>query len=334
MRVLGIESTCDETGLALVEDGVCVLEEVLRSQVEDHAPWHGVVPELAARSHFEHIQTLYMSMISGTSNAYDAIAVSVRPGLLGSLLVGRTFAETLGVITGRPVCGVDHLEAHLYSVQMEHTVPYPYLGLLVSGGHTLIARCLSPTSYEYLGTTLDDSVGEAFDKVAKMLGMPYPGGPHIENQARDGDRTRFAFPRTALSAKDPQRATCFSFSGLKTAVYYLLKSHADADPGFIRDVCASFQEAALESLMTPLAHCVSQTGIRRVVICGGVAANSRLREILSQLDVDCYAPSPSRCSDQGIMIAGQGYHVLQRMLENREKDITVSPTSRIELAKP
>ena len=319
--VLGIESSCDETAAAVVQRGRCILSSVVRSQIEEHAPFHGVVPELAGRSHLRHILPVIDEALAKADvelSRLDAIAVTHRPGLIGSLLVGLSAAKALAFARGLPLVGVDHIEAHAYSPALEHEVEYPVLALVVSGGHTALYRMSSPTAIEKLAETLDDAAGEAFDKVASMLGLSYPGGPSVARLALEGRPDAHAFPRYRPRDGRPG----FSFSGLKTSVLYTLRGQdATAPPGSLgprprlADVAASFQEAVVDALVAQTLLAARTQELRTIAVTGGVACNVRLRERMTEearaLGLRAVFPSPALCSDNAAMIAGQGWHLLR-----------------------
>lgn len=313
MLVLGIESSCDECAVALVEDGRTILSSVINSQIEHHKPYDGVVPELASRLHVEAVSEVYREALDRAGRRdFDAVAVTNRPGLVGSLLVGVSFAKALAFSTGKPLVGVDHILAHLYAPQLERPIEYPHVGLLVSGGHTLLALVRSFDDIEVLGTTIDDAVGEAFDKVAKFYGLGYPGGKAVDDRARTGNPEAFRFPQSRLDKGN--HPFDVSYSGLKTAVInqknQFLVPGAEAS---LENLCASFQRAAVDQLVRKLKQVVKDTGIPRVVAGGGVAANSYLREVLSrQRGWTVAYPSLALCSDNAAMVAGWAYHALVR----------------------
>lgn len=290
MFLLAIESSCDETAAAILADDGTVLSEVVASQAQLHAEYGGVVPEIASRAHLERILPVLDQAVkkSGLSlKDLDAIAVSHTPGLAGSLVVGLMAAKTLAMVLGKPLIAVDHLQAHVYACQVANEAPvFPCVGLIVSGGHTSLYRCLNPLDFELLGTTIDDAAGEAFDKVAAMLRLPYPGGPNIQRVACHGNPRAYAFPRAYLHDKEKLQ---FSFSGLKTAVRYQLVGtgrqsfeHLELDDVTRADMAASFQEAVVDVLATKARHALQATGLKKLCVGGGVAANSALRERLER----------------------------------------------------
>jgi N6-L-threonylcarbamoyladenine synthase len=315
MKVLGIESSCDECAVAIVENGTTILSSVINSQIEAHQPYDGVVPELASRLHVEAIVPVYRQALAEaglTPGDLDAIAVTNRPGLVGSLLVGVSFAKALSFSLNKPVLGVDHILAHLYAPQLEGPVEYPHIGLLVSGGHTLITLVRDFDDVEVLGTTIDDAVGEAFDKVAKFYGLGYPGGKAIDDVARQGDATAYKFPHSRLDKGNHPYDV--SYSGLKTAV--INQKDRFLVPGktaSLENLCASFQKAAVDVLWNKVKALVNSTGITTVVAGGGVAANSYLRSLVAaHPGWRVYFPSLALCSDNAAMIAGWAWRALER----------------------
>jgi len=312
LLVLGIESSCDETAAAVVEDGRSVLSSVVSSQVDIHRPYGGVVPELASRAHIENIAPVVNMALdeAGISkNDIGGIAVTRGPGLVGCLLVGIGFGRALGYSLSKPVVGVHHLAGHLCAVQLEREVSFPFMGLVASGGHTSIFRVEGLESFKLIGKTRDDAAGEAFDKVAKLLGLGYPGGAVIEKLAKDGDPKAFKFPR-AFTGKDDFD---FSFSGLKSAV---ARAVMDEDEIKVEDVAASFQEACLGAIVAKSVKAARREKLERIVISGGVAANSRLREMMkgkgAEYDIEVACPSVSLCADNAAMIAAAGAPSLKR----------------------
>ena len=321
MNVLGIESSCDDTAAAVVRNGREILSSRVESQALQHAPFGGVVPEIAGRSHLRRILPVIDGALAEAGlglDDVDAIAVTRRPGLIGSLLVGLSTAKSLAFVRGLPLVGVRHIEAHAYAATMEREVPYPALALVVSGGHTALYRMEGPARLTPLAQTLDDAAGEAFDKVASMLGLGYPGGPEISRLALEGRRDAIAFPRYR-----PKRERYgFSFSGLKTAVLYHLRGQDALAPTPApeeipdrADVAASFEAAVVETLVTQTLLAAREQKLERIVCAGGVACNRHLRERLCAAaeEAGCVAtfPSPAYCSDNAAMIAGLGFHVLR-----------------------
>lgn len=306
MKVLGIETSCDETGIAVVEEGRRVLANEVASQVAVHAKFGGVVPEIASRRHTEVIYPLtQIALEKAGVDKPDAVAATCAPGLMGSLLVGVNFAKSLAYAWNLPYVPVHHLEGHVFSAFLGKDPPtFPFLALIVSGGHTCLIRCEAPHQYESIGTTRDDAVGECFDKVARLLDLPYPGGPSIQKAAETGDPHAIAFPRSMLNSDSLE----FSYSGLKTAVLYKLRE----DGHTVADVAASFQYAAVDILVRKTQLAIERTKAPRLVLAGGVAANKLLRERLAgELPVPVHMPPFAYCLDNGAMIAAAGYSRLK-----------------------
>lgn len=303
MRILGIETSCDETAAAVVVDGRNIRSSVVASQSDLHAPYGGVVPEIASRAHVELINdVIAQSLVEAgmTTADVDAVAAVHGPGLAGALLVGVSAAKAIALATGRPYVGVNHHEAHVYAALLEEpTLEPPLVTLVVSGGHTLLVAMDDHGSYRVLGQTVDDAAGEAFDKVARFLGLGYPGGPAIDRIAMDGDPSAIAFPRPMLDDGND-----FSFSGLKTAVVQYVRKHPDVE---VEDVAASFQAAVVDVLVTKLLRVAEEAGVETIVIGGGVAANSELRTRLLDEGVTnglrVILPSISLCTDNAAMVA-------------------------------
>jgi N6-L-threonylcarbamoyladenine synthase len=320
MRVLAIETSCDDTGAAVILDGRKILSNVVSSQISVHQKYGGVVPELASRKHIESIVPIVAQALETaklTLREIDGIAVTQGPGLVGSLLVGLSFAKALSFATGLPLVGVNHIEAHLSAIFLEEkTLKFPFIGLVVSGGHTSLFRVDGFGKYERLGQTRDDAAGEAFDKVAKLLGLGYPGGPIIDELSKTGNPKAIRFPRSYLG----KNSFDFSFSGIKTAVVNYVKAHPETPGGYredlIRDIVSSFQEAVVEVLMKKTLQAAQHEGLKRVVLSGGVAANhhlrQRIKEEASQQKVRVYVPSPSFCTDNAAMVGVVGYEYLKR----------------------
>lgn len=314
MLILGIESSCDECAASVVEDGHRVLSDVVATQIPFHAKYQGVVPEIASRKHTEWVYGVVESALAKAQvepSALDGIAVTARPGLIGSLLVGLSFAKAMAYGLGKPFIGVNHIYAHLYAPQLEAPIPYPFLGLLVSGGHSIICRVTDFDTIEVLGTTIDDAVGEAFDKVSKYYGFGYPGGAYIDKLALEGDERAFRFPKPSLHKGEHRYDV--SYSGLKTAVIHQLEQYrregAETTPA---NIAASFQKAAVDILLERLFRAIEDTGLKTVVAGGGVAANSYLRRTLAaRSDLDLHFPPLSLCGDNGAMVAGIGCRYLE-----------------------
>ncbi len=316
MLVLGIETSCDETGVGLVREGR-LLANVVASQVPLHARFGGVVPEIAARAHVEAINPMLAEALAQAGVSWrevEAVAVTVGPGLAGSLLVGLATAKSLALALGVPLVGVNHLEAHVCAVHLEHgEVPPPFLSLVVSGGHTLLLLAEEEGRYTLLGETVDDAAGEAFDKVARFLGLGFPGGPAIDRAAARGDPSAIPFPRSML--QDP--SFDFSFAGLKTAVVRHVREATERGaPPRVEDVAASFQEAVVDVQVAKVTRALEAYAVKRLVVAGGVAANSRLRERLASAAAECgvelFVPSPALCTDNGAMVACAGERKLAR----------------------
>ncbi len=308
-RVLAIETSCDETAAALVDDGRTIVSSVVSSQVDLHARYGGVVPELASRAHTELIVPVVAEALAGHDDRpIDAVAATVGPGLVGALLVGVSHAKALAMSWGVPFVGVNHLEGHLYASLLEEPgLELPVAVLLVSGGHTLLVRMDGPGRYEVLGRTKDDAAGEAFDKVARYLGLGYPGGPAIDKTAQSGDPQAVRLPRAWLEG-----SLDFSFSGLKTAVVNYVRAHPDVAT---EDVAASFQRAVVDVLATKLLDAATRTSARGICLAGGVAANSELRTRVTEdgrrAGLSVFLPSRAMCTDNAAMIGAAAYHRLQ-----------------------
>ena len=314
--VLGIETSCDETGIGIVRGGVLLANEIA-SSVEEHARFGGVVPEVASRAHLEAMEpTLNRACAAaGVRLAdVDAIAVTAGPGLVGALIVGVSTAKALGIALGVPVYGVNHLAGHVVVDELQHgPLPDPVVGLLVSGGHSSLLLVTDEfQTIDPLGQTLDDAAGEAFDKVARLLGLPFPGGPWIDRMARDGDASAITFPRGLTGPGDRDRYPFdFSFSGLKTAVArWVAAREAAGELVPVADVAASVQEAIVDVLTAKLVRACAENGVRHAVIGGGVASNSRLRamahERCAAAGIELRIPSPVLCTDNGAMVAALG----------------------------
>lgn len=312
MIILGIESSCDETSAALVTDRRQILSHIIHSQIEDHRPYGGVVPELGARAHLGAIQQVIEAAKeqAGLTDwaALDGIAVTAGPGLIGGLLVGVMAAKAMAATLQKPIIGINHLEGHALTARLTNEVPFPYLLLLVSGGHCQFLEVLDVGSYRLLGGTIDDAAGEAFDKVARCLTLPYPGGPHVEQIARTGDANRFTFPRPLY--KTP--GCTLSFSGLKTAVRQQTQKMGKMSAQDKADIAASFQQAVADCLADRLknAIAISMAPHQHIVVGGGVAANQTIRTRLEQISaaygLTFVAPPLALCTDNAAMIAWAG----------------------------
>ena len=332
-RILAIETSCDETAAAVVEDGRHILSNVVASQVELHARYGGVFPEIASRAHIEAIvPTIEQAMREAHLgfDDLDAVAVTYGPGLAGSLLVGVNAAKGLALGRNLPLVGVNHLEAHIYAhwleVESEGAAPanleFPLLALIVSGGHSELILMRDHGQYEYLGGTLDDAAGEAFDKVGRLLGLPYPGGPAIEKTAREGNPTAFRFPRAWLDDSYD-----FSFSGLKTAVLRAVQKYSEPPRGrLLADLAASFQEAVVDVLSAKTARAAEEFDVTAVLLCGGVSANQALRaETRERAGVPVYYPPPILCTDNAAMVGACAYqHFVAGHLAGWDLDVLPS----------
>ena len=317
MRVLGIESSCDETAAAIVDHGTTVRSDVVASQNEVHERFGGVVPELAARANVVNVVPVIQAALANASTTLaeiDGIAVTNAPGLVGALLVGLQTAKALAWVAGKPIVGVHHLEGHLAAVYLEpEPPPMPHLALIVSGGHTSLVRVNDHAAVFELGATRDDAAGEAFDKGAKLLGLGYPGGIAIDRLARMGRAGGVSFPRAMTAASTGAE---FSFSGLKTALLHYVRAHGIPDGQALADLCACYQAAIVEVLVRKTRQLARRERLDHVQVCGGVAANSGLRAALLEAAIEdgfrLYAPKPARCTDNAAMIAAAGYHQLAR----------------------
>ena len=340
LKVLGIETSCDETGIAIYDSREGLLGDKLYSQVETHASFGGVVPELASRDHIRKTLPLIMSLLEETHlslSELDGIAFTAGPGLIGSLLVGATVGRSLAMGLDVPAIGVHHMEGHLLAPMLEPEPPeFPFVALLVSGGHTQLVKVAKIGDYQLLGESLDDAAGEAFDKIGKMLGLPYPGGPHVAKLALDGATGVFQFPRPMVN----RPGLDFSFSGLKTAVKNTiaeLSTGNGLDLQAKADIARGFEDAVVSTLAIKCRRALQQTGLKRLIIAGGVSANLNLRKVLestvSQIDGRLYYAQPKYCTDNGAMIAYAG---CQRLLAGHasELNIDVRPRWSLETLNP
>lgn len=317
MLVLGIETSCDETSAAVVDCGKRILSNVIASQIKIHGRYFGVVPELASRAHIENVnwvieKALKQAGIGTDLGKISVVAYTRGPGLAGSLLVGQLAAQTFSYLLGKPLVGVNHLEGHLYAVLLEHDgIEPPYLGLIVSGGHTELVIVENFGKYKYLGGTRDDAAGEVFDKVSKLLNLGYPGGPIIDKLAKKGNKVAIKFPRPYM------RGTWdFSFSGLKTAVInYVKNAYVENVKLKINDICASFQQAVIDTLLEKTFSASKKYSLKKIVLGGGVIANSALRtQFLKKAGIEktkAFLPSPQLCTDNAAMIACAGYYKMK-----------------------
>ena len=335
--ILGIESSCDDTSVA-VSVNTRILSNITASQ-QIHEQWGGVVPELASRAHQQNIVPVVHQALSAANirpNQLNAIAFTRGPGLMGSLLVGGSFARGMSISLDIPLIGVNHMEAHVLAHMIDHGAAkrpsFPFLCLTVSGGHTQIVWVKSPLEMHILGETTDDAVGEAFDKAAKVMGLPYPGGPIIDQLAQKGDPNKFQFGKPRIPDLN------YSFSGLKTSFLYLIQKEMKTQPDFImdnkEDLAASYQRTLVEVLLEKLIMAVEQTGIKQIAIAGGVSANSGLRKALTQLGekkgLDIFLPEFQYTTDNGAMIAVAGYY---QYLYNENKEFETSITARLPLLR-
>jgi N6-L-threonylcarbamoyladenine synthase len=337
MRVLGIETSCDETGVAIYDASCGLLSHRLYSQVALHADYGGVVPELASRDHVKKLLPLIRAVMADANTSaasLDAVAYTAGPGLIGALLVGACTARALAYAWGVPALGVHHMEGHLLAPCLESNPPaFPFVALLVSGGHTQLVDVSGLGSYRVLGESLDDAAGEAFDKAAKMLDLDYPGGPHLARLAQQGDRQRFVFPRPMTDRPGLE----FSFSGLKTATLTCIKAHAGADglpdQQTCADIAAAFEEAVVDTLVIKCRRALKETGRSSLVIAGGVSANRRLRERLEHelatMGARVFYARNEFCTDNGAMIAYAG---CQRLLRGQSDGLSLDVYPRWPLA--
>ncbi len=321
MKILGIDTSCDETAAAVVENGREVLSNIIASQIKDHQEYGGVVPELASRKHIEAINYIVNRSLDDANLTFDdidAIAVTNRPGLIGALLVGVAAAKSLAYSHNLPLLGINHIEGHIYANYMVHeTISFPHICLTVSGGHTLLVEVYEGWKYKVLGTTQDDAAGEVYDKVAKYLGLGFPGGRIIDELAQEGDPNAIDFPRPMLHSGNYQ----FSFSGIKTSVkYYIEKTKKNGMNTRIEDIAASFQAAVVDVLVAKTIEAAKTNNSRSITLTGGVAANSHLRSSLTvvadDIDVKVYYPSIRLCTDNGAMIAGIAYEKYTQGLQD------------------
>ena len=316
MLILGIESSCDETAAAVLEDGTRLRSSIINSQIDVHRKYGGVVPELASRRHIEDIYPVVQEALDKadvTLDRIDGLAVTRGPGLVGCLLVGLSFAKAISFVKKIPYVGVDHMTGHLLSVFLEESKPdFPFVALVASGGHSSIFYVSDPVTFHIMGRTRDDAAGEAFDKVAKLLGLEYPGGPAVSRLAKNGDSRAISFPRAWLSPESLD----FSFSGLKTAVAnFVQRNNRKGIFPNVPDICASFQEAVVDVLVQKTIRAAGLTGVKSIVMAGGVAANERLREVMRERcdreGFKVFMPSLEFCTDNAAMIALAGHYFFE-----------------------
>ena len=333
MKLLAIETSCDECSAALMEDED--LKSIVISSQLIHSEYGGVVPELASRAHMELIVPVIEEALGKSGfvkEGIDGVAVTYGPGLAGSLIVGLSFAKAFASSLGIPVVGVNHMEGHLYSAFLEKEKPdFPFIALIVSGGHTMLVHVKEPFSHELLGQTRDDAAGEAFDKVAKLLGLGYPGGPVIDKMAREGNPDAFRFPRAFMNGDSFE----FSFSGIKTSVLYLLRELKYTSPGkdekLVRDICASFQRAVIDVLVEKTVRAAEKFSARSIAVAGGVAANRELRNSLQEraclVNAKAYFPRSLYCTDNAAMIGIAAYFKYRKF--GMVSDLTLKPVPNL-----
>jgi len=349
MIILGIETSCDESAVAIIDDHKNILANVIYSQIDLHKVYGGVIPELSARSHLEVIDKLILQALKEANLSFcdiDAFCATYGPGLIGGLIVGLTCAKALSAIHQKPFLAINHLEGHALTVRLTNSIEFPFLLLLVSGGHSQILLTKDLGSYCKIGETIDDSVGEAFDKVAQMLGLEYPGGPKIEKLAKIGDELKYKFPRPLIDSKNHEHLFDFSLSGLKTAVKreiekitgenFQANSHQKLSEEIKADICASFQYTIVEILMNRLKNVlelnveVKNSQLKNLVVAGGVSANqyiiSKLQNFAKKYELNLVSPPLKLCTDNAVMIAYVG---LEKMLRKEHDFLTTAPTSKI-----
>jgi N6-L-threonylcarbamoyladenine synthase len=326
MLVLGIETSCDETAAALVADGRTILSSAIATQLDLLKKYGGVVPEIAARRHTELIGYVIKEALDNAGKTLDdveAVAVTSRQGLIGCLMVGVAAAKSISYTRGLPLIGLHHIEGHIFANLLSHPdLPFPHVCLTVSGGHNMLLYVQEPCRYELLGTTLDDAAGEAFDKIAKFLGMGFPGGPVIDKLSKKGDRKAFKFPRPMIASKSFD----FSFSGLKTAAVNMFKERlARGETLPLPDIAASFQEAIVDVLVAKTVRAAQEKDVTTICVTGGVSANSRLRQVFTEAgekrDIEIFFPDLSLCTDNAAMIAAAGY---ARMILGERSDLRLN----------
>ena len=333
MRILGIETSCDETGVAIYDEEKGLIANQLHTQIALHADYGGVVPELASRDHIRKLAPLLQAALQEanlTAKDIDGIAYTSGPGLVGALLVGSTVARSLAYAWNIPAIGVHHMEGHLLAPMLEENPPhFPFVALLVSGGHTQLVRVDGVGRYELLGESIDDAAGEAFDKTAKLLGLDYPGGAALARLALNGTPNRFAFPRPMTD----RPGLDFSFSGLKTfaanTLHQVMQEEGELTEQSKADIAYAFQEAVVDTLAIKCKRALKQTGLKRLVIAGGVSANKQLRqtlaELMQQLGGEVFYPQPQFCTDNGAMIAYAGF---LRLKQGQQQDLAIEVRPR------
>jgi N6-L-threonylcarbamoyladenine synthase len=328
MRVLGIETSCDETGIAIYDGEKGLLSHVLYSQIAIHADYGGVVPELASRDHIRKTLPLIKEALDQAgvnADSIDGVAYTAGPGLSGALLVGASIGRSLAMAWGKPALAVHHMEGHLLAPMLEINSPdFPFIALLVSGGHTQLVRVDGIGQYQLLGESVDDAAGEAFDKTAKLMGLDYPGGPLLAKLATQGDAKKYKFPRPMTD----RPGLDFSFSGLKTAASNVIAAEGNS-PQVQADIAASFQQAVVDTLVFKCQRALTETGLKRLVVAGGVSANTSLREqlqlLLTKMKGEVFYPRKEFCTDNGAMIAFAGY---QRLKAGQQQDLSIGVTPR------
>lgn len=314
MKILGIETSCDETSASIVEDGKKILSLEVFSQIDIHKIYNGVVPEIASRNHLVKIDAIVISALEKANmrlSDIDAVAVTNRPGLVGALLVGLNYAKGISWSLDKPLIYINHIEAHIYSVFFDNEISFPVLALVVSGGHTLLYKLENIKDMILIGRTVDDAVGEAFDKVSKLLNLGYPGGPIIEKISLTGDKNHIKLPQPRFKGNERY----FSYSGLKTALLNYIKSISESElKKHLNDIAASFQHSAFLQLLNNTSEVIEEEKIYNLIVCGGVAANNYLKEMflnnekLQQLNVKIFFPQKYLCGDNAAMVAGLAYH--------------------------
>lgn len=330
MLVLGVESSCDETSVSIVRDGKEVLSNAIHSQIDIHQKFGGVVPEVASRNHVYQVSMIFEEALKQAKvkpEEIDLVAVTMGPGLIGSLLVGLNAAKTFALLYKKPIIGVHHLAGHIYANAIEHEMKFPAVALLVSGGNTELIYMRDHFNFEVIGETLDDAVGEAYDKVARVIGLPYPGGPHVDRLAHEGEDT-YALPRVFLE----EGSYNFSFSGLKSAVINLVHNKGQRGETIEpKNLCASFQNAVTEVLVTKTFRLAKEKAVKQIIVAGGVSANRGLKErfLKENPGFEICIPSIKYCTDNAAMIAVAGYYQYQRF--KKKDDLSLNAYASLEL---